>query len=233
MTLSLFIISLAKNGKGRSELTPEDYESTFIATFARILPRYLKSSAGIGFSLTGGHDTRMIAAYLSDNDCSAVAYTFCGNTGRTIDAKIAASVAAAIGLEHHLLRIDDTFFLDFELNADRTVYITDGTLGICGTHEIYLNSKARNYAPVRLTGNFGSEILRGVTTFKPGGLSTELFSFEFNKQLENFKARFNQGSVHPVSFAAFKEIPWSLFGTVSAAGRSASPLELHIWTMSL
>ena len=203
--------------ESQPKLSVEDYESKFSDTFAKILPLYLESSAKIGLSLTGGHDTRMIAAYLSETDCSPVAYTFCGKSGRTIDARIAASVAAVIGLKHHLLRIEDDFFSDFGMNADRTVFITDGTLWVCGAHEIYLNYKARSHAPVRLTGNFGSEILRGMSTFKLLGLIPELFSGEFKWLLEKFKSNLNQTRPSPVSFAAFKEVPWNLFGTFYAA----------------
>jgi asparagine synthase (glutamine-hydrolysing) len=203
--------------ENQPKLSVEDYESKFFDTFTKIIPLYLESSDGIGFSLTGGLDTRMIATNLSESDSSPVAYTFCGKTGQTIDARIAASVAAVIGLKHHLLRIEDDFFSDFEKNADRTVFITDGTLWVCGAHEIYLNYKARSLATVRLTGDFGSEILRGTSTFKLLSLTPELFSGEFRGLLEKFKNNLNQTRFSPVSFAAFKEIPWNLFGTISAA----------------
>ena len=67
-------------------------------------------------------------------------------------------------------------FQTLQAHVDRTVYITDGCLGALGAHEIYLNAQACRLAPVRLTGNFGSEVLRGVSTFKPIGLSHDLLS---------------------------------------------------------
>src|SRR5438477_1210854 len=45
-------------------LAPERFESEFRETFERILPRYFDSKSGIGISLTGGLDTRMIMACL-------------------------------------------------------------------------------------------------------------------------------------------------------------------------
>lgn len=200
-----------------SKLTLEEYMSKFIETFSKVIPRYLESATGIGISLTGGYDTRMITACLRENDCFPITYTFCGKNGKTKDAQIAELVANALGLKHFLLRIEEDFFSGFKLNADNTVYITDGTLGVCGTHEIYLNAKAKNLSPVRLTGNFGSEILRGISTFKPIKLTKELFSDEFYKQLAEFTEQVDLNPINPVSFAAFKEIPWSLFGTVKAA----------------
>src|SRR6202035_4334928 len=99
---------------------------------------------------------------------------------------------------------------------DRTVYITDGCSGIFGAHEIYLNRQARQLAPVRLTGNYGSEVLRGVSTFKPIGLSPRLFNLEFGRSLTSSTQSVANGNEHPVTFAAFREIPWNLFGNLAA-----------------
>jgi asparagine synthase (glutamine-hydrolysing) len=117
------------------------------------------------------------------------------------------------------LRIGSDFFSDFATHADRTIYITDGCFGILGAHEIYLNAQARQLAPVRLTGNFGSELLRGASTFKPVGLSHDLLSPEFSRSVDASLEKLSDFKEHPVTFAAFKEIPWNLFGSV-AAGRS-------------
>ena len=62
---------------------------------------------------------------------------------------------------------------------DKTVSVTDGCFGATGAHELYLNAKARELAPIRLTGNFGSEVLRSMSTFKPLGLSQDLFTSDF------------------------------------------------------
>jgi asparagine synthase (glutamine-hydrolysing) len=70
---------------------------------------------------------------------------------------------------------------------------------------------------VRLTGNYGSEILRGVSTFKPISLSPKLWAPQFPCRCWS---EFNSNaSKHPVTFAAFCETPWKLFGAL-AAGRS-------------
>jgi asparagine synthase (glutamine-hydrolysing) len=82
-----------------------------------------------------------------------------------------------------------------------------------------LNKQARQLAPIRLTGNFGSEILRGVSTFKLVGLSPALFDREFSRALNSSAQSPAHHKEHAVTFAAFREIPWNLFGTL-AAGRS-------------
>jgi asparagine synthase (glutamine-hydrolysing) len=202
--------------ESQSPLAVESFETQFQETFRRILPQYFESDAEIGISLTGGLDTRMIMACLPQGAGRLPCYTFGNEEGDTLDARIAARVAAACGLPHHMLRIDHDFFSNFPAIADRTVYITDGCLGICGAHEIHLNSQAYGLAPVRLTGNFGSEVLRDMSTFKPLALSTGLFAPDLRHQLADAKAALSTMKEHPVSFAAFREIPWNLFGNFAA-----------------
>src|SRR5206468_813556 len=124
----------------------------------------------IGISLTGGLDTRMIMACLPDLPKPPICYTFAGLHGETLDARVAARVASECGLEHRLLRIGPDFLSEYGNYVDRTVYVTDGCAGAVGAHEIYLNAQARRLAPLRLTGNFGSEVLRSMSTFKTVGL---------------------------------------------------------------
>ncbi len=203
--------------EAQAALSAEDFMARFQETFKRILPRYFDSQAKIGISLTGGLDTRMIMACRPDTVEKPVCYTFSGETGYTMDDRLAHRVAKVCGLEHELLRIESDFFSDFASHVDRTVYMTDGCFGAIGAHEIYLNKKARKLAPVRLTGNYGSEVLRGVSTLKPLGLSRSLFNLRF--ALNHSAAPDANGSRNPITLAAFTEIPSSLYGSL-AAGRS-------------
>jgi asparagine synthase (glutamine-hydrolysing) len=198
-------------------LSAEDFESKFQETFGRVLPSYFESTPRVGISLTGGLDSRMIMACRPETGENPICYTFSGEEGQTLDDRLAAEVANACALEHRLLRLGSDFFSDFATHADRTVYITDGYLGILGAHEIYLNKEARQLATVRLTGNFGSEILRGVSTFKPAGLTADLINAEVNRTLETLSQSVVNDNGHRVTLAAFREIPWSLFGSLAAA----------------
>jgi asparagine synthase (glutamine-hydrolysing) len=201
------------------QLSAEDFEGRFQETFKRILPRYFSTDSKIGIALTGGLDTRMIMACRPQNNASQTTYTFAGKSGETLDDKIAARVASACGLEHKLLCLQPDFFSNFAAHADKTVLVTDGCSGISGAHEIYFNRQARELATVRLTGNYGSEVFRGISTFKPLTLSPELFNPDLSQQI-NFEAqKFSEQKKEPMTFAIFKEIPWNLFGSL-AAGRS-------------
>src|SRR6266566_9718700 len=200
-------------------LTAEAFQSTFQETFKRILPRYLESDSKIGISLTAGLDSRMIMACLPQTGQKPICYTFSGEKRDTLDARLAARVAEACGLEHQILRIGSDFFSDFASHVDRTVYVTDGSLGSLGAHEIYLNNQARALSPVRLTGVFGGEILRGVSMFKPLHFAHRLVNADLAEVVTSCTRRWSHDGEHPITFAAFHEIPEKRFA-IPAASRS-------------
>jgi asparagine synthase (glutamine-hydrolysing) len=189
----------------------------FQETFQRILPRYFESESRTGISLTGGQDSRMIMACLPKTGEQPVCYTFSGENRDTLDALLAAQIAEVCGLEHRILRIDRDFFSDFASHVDRTVYITDGSLGSLGAHEIYLNNRARALSPVRVTGVFGGEILRGVSMFKPLHLAHRLVNADLAETVSSCTGSWSRNGEHSVTFAAFRETPELRFALVSAS----------------
>ncbi|HEY1790619.1 MAG TPA: asparagine synthase-related protein [Verrucomicrobiae bacterium] len=197
-------------------LSTEAFESAFQETFSRILPRYTDSQLKLGISLTAGLDTRMIMACLPEAGINAICYTYSGPTNVTLDARLAGRVAAACHLEHRILRIESDFFTDFAAWTDKTICATDGYFGITGAHEIYLSHQARQLSPVRLTGVAGGEILRGISTFKPLNLSSELLQPKMQSLINTEMEHSLELHDHPVTFAAFKEIPWNLYGPLMA-----------------
>ena len=205
--------------ESRPVLSSEAFQSKFEETFKEVLPRYCNSDSRIGISLTGGLDSRMIMACRPEMARQPICYTFSGKTGETFDDRLAARVAQTCGLEHRLLRLGPDFFSDFATHADRTVYTTDGCFGIVGAHEVYLNNKARQLAPVRLTGNFGSEVLRGVSTFQKRDLAGSLIDAEVRDTVDFLRRSVADSHKHPITAAAFHEVPFGLFGSLEA-GRS-------------
>jgi asparagine synthase (glutamine-hydrolysing) len=186
-------------------------------TLARVIPRHAASDARVGISLTGGLDTRMIMACLPVCAMEPICYTYAGLTGETLDARLAARVARQCGLAHQTLRIAPDFLAHFGHHVDRTVFVTDGCAGALTAHEIYLTERARRLAPIRLTGNYGSEVLRGMSTFKPVRLARELLDPGVTRLLAHGSGAPAQHHAHPVSRAVFDEIPSHLFGTLAAA----------------
>jgi asparagine synthase (glutamine-hydrolysing) len=197
-------------------LCPDGFMQEFSATFRRILPAYLTSPSQIGISITGGLDTRLIMACLPAGRVPSISYTYAGEVGETLDCRIGARVASVRGLPHCVLRIGHDFLRDYRSHVDRTVYLTDGAAGALQAHEIYFSTLARQLAPIRLTGNFGSEVLRGMSTFKPMELDLELVDPQFRGVPHDAASEEAPRTAHPVTHAVFQEIPWHLFGTVAA-----------------
>lgn len=200
-------------------LDDEGFEASLVDAFREVLPRYAVANGQLGVALTGGLDTRMILACLPPQATTAITYTYAASYGDTLDVRIARRVAAMCGLTHQTVRIPSSFVSDFGRHVDQTVYATDGCAGPLAAHEIVLSERARALAPVRLTGNFGSEVLRSVSTFKPAGLDPELVDRSWETALAEATERATQRRVHPVTHAAFEEIPWHLYGMLQA-GRS-------------
>lgn len=183
-----------------------------------IIPRYFDSIRPIGMSLTGGIDTRIIMAYSCENHKKLPCYTFGGMNRECYDVKIARRVAEACQQDYKILPLGEIFLSKFQEQAEKTVYITDGVLDVCGSHEIYLNRLAREIAPIRMTGIFGSEVLRSVDYTKVDLPVLKLFDPEFEKHTVNAENIFNNlNKDSPYTYVIFKLIPWILVGRVLAA----------------
>jgi asparagine synthase (glutamine-hydrolysing) len=116
------------------------------------------------------------------------------------------------------VRLGSEFLDDYRAQLDKTIYVTDGAAGPLASHEIYLNARARALAPVRLTGNFGSEVLRAASTFKHVAIESSLLSHEWQNIVADVSSHEDPSlGQHPVTFSLKREIPWNLYGTMAAA----------------
>jgi asparagine synthase (glutamine-hydrolysing) len=202
----------------QTPLTPDGYCEALKATVTSIVPSYCRSDKGVGISLTGGLDTRMIMAALPKSFGQVPCYTYGGHYRDCFDVRAAAEIARIAGHEHQVLGLEDDFFCNFAELAARTVWLTDGTLDICGTHELYFSARARRVAPIRITGNYGSEVLRGVSTFKSSAPTPHLFTADLRPYIDGaLEEHAALRSGHPVTYAVMNEIPWHLYGRFAAA----------------
>jgi asparagine synthase (glutamine-hydrolysing) len=195
--------------ENQSALSPEDYYQQLTRVFPRILERYTNSSQPVAMSLTGGLDGRMIMAWARPNKGEMPCYTFNGPYRDCADVRIARKVAAACGQPHQTISVGDDFLAQFPRLAEQTVRISDGAMDVSGAAELYVNRLARQIAPVRLTGSYGSEILRRHVAFKPRALTTEIFSLDFAPQLALAARTYSEEAQgNQLSFIAFKQVPW-------------------------
>src|SRR5437773_11483587 len=206
----------SREWEDQAPLEPEPYYRELRDVFSRNLPRYFESREPIAMSLTGGLDTRMIMAWHKPLPGSLPCYTFVGMFRECRDAVVARRVARVCKQSHEVIRVADEFLSRFPDYAERSVYLTDGCVDVSRSPDLYVNEKAREIAPVRMTGNYGGEVLRRVRAFKAVEPLPRLFGPDL--MLDVRRAGETYDSLlrgHPLSFAVFKQAPWHHYGLLA------------------
>ena len=205
-----------RDWEDQEKLDPESYYRELREVFTRNLPRYFNGWERVAMSLTGGLDTRMIMAWQRSQPGSLPCYTFGGMRRDCQDVVVAREVARVCGQPHQVIGVGEEFLSRFPHYADRAVYLTDGCVNVGLTPDLYLHERARQIAPVRLTGLYGSEILRGARAFKPEEPPPGLFPPEFVRYIRQAKETYRDAvQGHPVCFAAFRQAPWYHHGILA------------------
>jgi asparagine synthase (glutamine-hydrolysing) len=203
--------------ENQDPLEPEDYYQQIRQTFSQNLPRYFNSSSEtIGVSLTGGLDTRMIMAWHKSPPGSLPCYSFGGMFRDCHDVRLARQVAQACGQPYEVIHVGKEFLSSFPHYAERTVFLTDGCAGVSRAPDLYVNERAAEIAPARMTGNYGTEILRRLVAFKPRQPTPEVFRPEFRWHLDTAKESYTRlVRGHSLSFIAFRQVPWHHYGLLA------------------
>lgn len=207
----------APEWENQTPLSPEDSYDEIRAVFSRVLPRYFDGRERVGMSLTGGLDTRMIMAWWSAAAGSLPCYTFGGTYNTSQDVLIARRVASACHQPHQEIRVGAEFLSDFHRWAERTVYLSDGCADVSSSGVLYGNVLARDIAPVRMTGNYGSQVLRPVgPSFRPGDVTAGLFAPDLLPHFALARETYNRMLLrNPLSFIVFCQAPWHHYGLYS------------------
>jgi asparagine synthase (glutamine-hydrolysing) len=136
-------------------------------------------------------------------------YTWGGKYRDCADVKIARRVAKLCRQPHNTILVGAEFLSHFHDFAEKAVYISDGTMDVTGSIDMYVQTLARQIAPVRLSGVCGGEILRRLVMFKPyptpGGLFDPDLESSFRDAAETYA---NELQGHRLSFTSFKQAPW-------------------------
>lgn len=177
--------------------------------FTQVLPKYLRGPARLGMSLTAGLDGRMIMAWARSAPDTLPCYTFGSEFRESADVKIARRVARLCGQPHATITVDQRFLAEFPMFAEKTVYYTDGVMDVSGAVELYVNKLVREIAPVRLTGNYGSEILRRHVAFRPRPFDSQPLTHEFSELVRQAARTYSmEREGNDLSFVAFRQVPW-------------------------
>src|SRR5208282_3452034 len=203
--------------ENQEPLDPESYHQNLRTVFSQNLPRYLNGRERIGVSLTGGLDTRTVMAWQRFPSGSLPCYTY-GEAGRDCrDVVVARQVARECQQSHQVISIGNEFLARFPYYAERSMYLTDACVDVTRAPDLYLSERAREIAPVRMTGLYGDEVLRPqARAFKPVDPVPGPFNPDFLSYVG--AARQTYGEIiqcNPTYFSAFRQAPWHHYGILS------------------
>jgi asparagine synthase (glutamine-hydrolysing) len=195
--------------EGQTPLDPDSYWQALQHALVQKLPRYFSGPERVGVALTGGMDTRMLLAQYKAAAGAVPCYTFGGMYKDCQDVRLAREVARVCRQSHQVITVGNDYLKQFSHYAERTTYLSDGTVDVYRSSDLYVSEKARAIAPVKVVGTYGSEIVRHAVMFKPMPLTDGLLTEEMAgavRQAGETYARVRQA--HPVTFAAFRQSPW-------------------------
>jgi asparagine synthase (glutamine-hydrolysing) len=195
--------------ESQPELTESDFYEKLKETWTRVLPKYFRGKQPAGLSLTGGVDSRMILAWAPRLPGMLPCYTWGGKYRDCADVKIARRAAKLCQQPHNTILVDGEFLSEFPALAERAVYISDGTMDVTGSLDLYVQRLARQIAPVRINGVCGGEILRRLVMFKPSAPQQSVFDPELGRSFPEAAATYaGELQGHRLSFTSFKQAPW-------------------------
>jgi len=213
--------------ENQGRLDSDLYFQELLKIFSKNLPRYFGGHQPIAMSVTGGLDTRAILALHKRTPGSLPCYTFGGMFRDCRDVIVARQVTDVCQQPHEVIRIGEEFLSRFPHYAERSVYLTDGCVDVSRSPDLYVQERAREIAPVRIVGTFGSEVLRPVRSqsrdgrgwavaFKPQPPAPGLLHPEVHSAVQaagDTYAGLLRG--HPVAFSVFRQAPWYHYGILA------------------
>jgi len=204
-----------KEWEDQERLEPEPYYQSLRDAFVRNLPRYFNGKQPVGVSLTGGLDTRIIMAWRKAPPGSLPCYTFGSMYRDNQDVILARKVAQTCGQSHQVITTGKEFLSRFAYYAERSIYLTDSCVDLARSPDLYVNEIAREIAPVRIVGTYGSEMLLHELMFKATPPAANLFHPELWQHIRDAsETYYDSQKVHPVTFIAFRQSPWHHYGVL-------------------
>lgn len=197
-------------------LDEDAYYQEVHEALARNLSRFFTGKQPIGIALTGGLDTRVLMAWSNASPRSLPCYTWGGTYRESQDVLVAREVANACQQSHQVVTVGKEFLSQFNRYAERSLYLTDVCVDVSRSTDLFVSEKAREIAPVKVVGTYGSEVLRHSRMFKPLEPTAGLFRPEMlsyvGQARETYQALLRD---NPVTFVAFRQSPWQHHGILS------------------
>jgi len=205
-----------KEWEQQEPLDSEHYYQELRNVLSRGLINYFTGRERVGIALTGGMDTRIIMASHRPSPGTVPCYTFGSMYRDCQDVQLARQVAEECHQTHQVITVGDEFLKSFPHYAERSIYLSEGSVDVYRSSDLYVSEKARKIAPVKVVGTYGSEIVRHAVMFKPMSPMGALFTSDFLAHVR--QAGESYASVlrsHPVTFAAFRQSPWYHHGILA------------------
>jgi asparagine synthase (glutamine-hydrolysing) len=202
--------------EGQPRLPGNDYEELIRGALPGIVRKYGEAPSPVGLSLTGGLDMRMVVSCLDMAPGQFPCYTFGSMYRDTFDVKIARKVAAGCNQDHTTLILGRDFLNGFSNYLEEGIVRSDGCLGFPAAAALYVNASARGLSPFRLTGNYASELLRGVRAFKPRLPAVRFYDRTLDEPIDGaFRTFRSLETLDPISFSLFVQAPSLGYGLYS------------------
>ena len=209
----------------QGQLTVPEATSRYIDAFAQTARRFLPASTSVAMSLTGGLDSRMVLAAAGAEPGRLPCYTFRGPYRDSYDVIVARHVAASADQPFHPITVGKDFIRDAPAYFERAVHLSDGYLGMSGAPELFANGVARTLGTVRLTGNYGSETLRGSRAVGVDAQRGTAAAPDLHGHIHEAGHSFRSivASMPPLSFAVFHQAPHHGFGRLAVEASQVVP----------
>jgi asparagine synthase (glutamine-hydrolysing) len=131
------------------------------------------------------------------------------------DVQLARRVAKICGQRHQVITTGTEFLTKFPYYAERSIYLTDACVDLSRSPDLYVSEKAREIAPVRIVGVFGSEMLLNSVMFKAVAPAEGLFNSDLTPQIDAAKTTYSDARRgDPLTFIAFRQSPWHHYGVL-------------------
>ena len=205
-----------KEWEQQSSPDAESYYRELRDALSRNLPNYFAGTERVGVAITGGLDTRVIMALHGPASSTVPCYTFGGMYRECQDVKIGRKVAKTCQQTHQVISVGDDFLKQFPHYAERSVYLTEGGVDVYRASDLFVSERARQIAPAKIVGTYGSEIVRHAVMFKPMQLTDNLLRPDFQDHVRRAGETYRRiRRTHPVTFAAFRQSPWYHHGILA------------------
>ena len=200
----------------QDRLGEEAYYHELRSVLLSTLPRYFAGDQKLGIAMTGGLDTRVILANHPVAPGALPSYTFRGPVRDSYDVRVGRRIAGMLQQPHQVIEVGDEFLRKFGEYAERSIYLTEGTVDVYRASDLYVSQIARTIAPAKIVGTYGSEIVRQAVMFKPAAPAPGMFLAEFLSHVQEARSTYTAlREQHPVTFAAFTQSPWYHHGILA------------------